>query len=286
MNTPAFKVLLADLCTKTSHSEFLTLLLKGISLGEISCNTKEIITPEIFKERLTMNIPFQVFSLAEKEIQWDMFQHYQNDLTVKYSTLLEDLLQDEVNPPYPKYEELKKIEATLKATLPQYDVNSRSNFSKEFYFKVIPPDAASSDFIVTFNQLELSEDALHYLNDLFKVRHELINELLQITEQNIVQMNAILQKSYSFELEQTKGAMLIAEFVVALTDEKKGLLKHLDKNGKHTLAKKMSDLFGLTYEKWLEHDVLRRDDPAKHLTELCNILSEKKYPKRFNKKNN
>lgn len=283
MKTPEFDVFLADLKTKTEPREYLECFLKGIAVTGIKCLSKEEITLELFSERIEKNIKFQIGELAEKEIHWDMLYHYYDDFGDLYKNLLKEYLENDEDSPQFKYEFVKEMESLLKARKLNYDSNSRRNFSSEVYFNIIPINSFSNGFHVGYNQLILSDNALHHLSDAFKIRYELIQSLLQITEGILVILDSEIQKTFSFQLDQTKGSMLITEFVVAITDEKKGLL-NLNKAGKHALAKKLFELFGLTYKKWLEHDVLSRDNASYHLNELCDILTERKFPKKLRTK--
>lgn len=276
MNTVSAEILWADLKTKTNPDEFIDCLLKGMTIGEIRCFANETITSEISSEKINKGLPFRIHSLVEKEIQWTSFQHYQHQLSGLYAALLADLLKKEETSPHSRYVALKEMEYKLKTGLLTYDVNSRINFSTDFYFHIIRPDSVPSGIVVGYNQLALSEEAFHYLNDIFKVRHELISDLLLTTEQAIINQEAEKQKLQRFKLHQTKGAMLLSEFLVALTDDKEGLLK-LDIKEKHALAKQLFDLFGVSYKKWPEYDVLSRDNPSRSLDALCDILSRKRF---------
>jgi hypothetical protein len=160
----------------------------------------------------------------------------------------------------------------LKKYTKAHNINSRFSFASK---NILAVQCSNGETQIDYNSLQLSIDQINSLRELFLIRQEIFQELLNLTDNYLDELEYNSYKYSDFKIEPTKGKYLLYSFMLAF--ETKNEFLNLQTVELEQLTKKIFQLFGIAPPELgrLRGNIFDRKKPAEELKVLVKILESR-----------
>jgi hypothetical protein len=254
--------------------KYIDLSAESFFVSKILFIPKKITTTAELIKLVDMGKKIKIIQVIDEKNNNNLIFNSCGHLFINNYTRLIDKLQDDFKLGF--YEKKKQVLGVifkLKKFTKAHNINSRFSFASK---NILTVQCTDGEIQIDYNSLQLSLEQINTLREMFLIRQEIFQELLNLTDNYLDYLDYNSYKYSEFKIEPDSGKFLLYSFIWAFETENKFL--NLQTAELEQLTKIIFQLFGIAPPEFgdLRGALLKRKkDHTKELDIIVRIIEKR-----------